>query len=204
MVIYDARPVRTAAQVLLDVVVLGGIVVAVLLGRAVSASISALAAIGGRVNEQGSAFEQQLRRTADALGDVPLVGSSVSRPLRDASRTAGDIAAAGSQQQAETLHLAHLLGTSLAVVLVVVLVAVWLRYRGGFIRRASATRRLAQQADGTELLAVRALTTRDAVGRLGADVVDRWRQRDPDTVLALADIERRSSGLRATVPSRRP
>lgn len=204
MVIYDARPVRTAAQVLLDVVVLGGIVVAVLLGRAVSASISALAAIGGRVNEQGSAFEQQLRRTADALGDVPLVGSSVSRPLRDASRSAGDIAAAGSQQQEETLHLAHLLGTSLAVVLVVVLVAVWLRYRGGFIRRASATRRLAQQPDGTELLAVRALTTRDAVGRLGADVVDRWRQRDPETVLALAEIERRSSGLRATVPSRRP
>lgn len=204
MVIYDARPVRTAAQVLLDVVVLGGIVVAVLLGRAVSASISALAAIGGRVNEQGSAFEQQLRRTADALGDVPLVGSSVSRPLRDASRSAGDIAAAGSQQQEETLHLAHLLGTSLAVVLVVVLVAVWLRYRGGFIRRASATRRLAQQPDGTELLAVRALTTRDAVGRLGADVVDRWRQRDPETVLALAEIERRSSGLRVTVPSRRP
>ncbi|WP_182047373.1 hypothetical protein [Curtobacterium sp. ME26] len=204
MVIYDARPVRTAAQVLLDVVVLGGIVVAVLLGRAVSASISALAAIGGRVDEQGSAFEQQLRRTADALDDVPLVGSSVSRPLRDASRSAGDIAAAGSQQQEETLHLAHLLGTSLAVVLVVVLVAVWLRYRGGFIRRASATRRLAQQPDGTELLAVRALTTRDAVGRLGADVVDRWRQRDPETVLALAEIERRSSGLRATVPSSRP
>ncbi|MEV7934134.1 hypothetical protein [Curtobacterium sp. NPDC089185] len=204
MVIYDARLVRTAAQVLLDVVVLGGIVVAVLLGRAVSASISALAAIGGRVDEQGSAFEQQLRRTADALGDVPLVGSSVSRPLRDASRSAGDIAAAGSQQQEETLHLAHLLGTSLAVVLVVVLVAVWLRYRGGFIRRASATRRLAQQPDGTELLAVRALTTRDAVGRLGAGVVDRWRQRDPETVLALAEIERRSSGLRAPVPSRRP
>lgn len=204
MVIYDARPVRTAAQVLLDVVVLGGIVVAVLLGRAVSASISALAAIGGRVDEQGSAFEQQLRRTADALDDVPLVGSSVSRPLRDASRSAGDIAAAGSQQQEETLHLAHLLGTSLAVVLVVVLVAVWLRYRGGFIRRASATRRLAQQPDGTELLAVRALTTRDAVGRLGAGVVDRWRQRDPETVLALAEIERRSSGLRVTVPSRRP
>lgn len=204
MVIYDARLVRTAAQVLLDVVVLGGIVVAVLLGRAVSASISALAAIGGRVNEQGSAFEQQLHRTADALGDVPLVGSSVSRPLRDASRSAGDIAAAGSQQQEETLHLAHLLGTSLAVVLVVVLVAVWLRYRGGFIRRASATRRLAQQPDGTELLAVRALTTRDAVGRLGAGVVDRWRQRDPETVLALAEIERRSSGLRATVPVRRP
>ncbi len=204
MVIYDARPVRTAAQVLLDVVVLGGIVVAVLLGRAVSASISALAAIGGRVDEQGSAFEQQLRRTADALDDVPLVGSSVSRPLRDASRSAGDIAAAGTQQQEETLHLAHLLGTSLAVVLVVVLVAVWLRYRGGFIRRASATRRLAQQPDGTELLAVRALTTRDAVGRLGADVVDRWRRRDPETVLALAEIERRSSGLRATVPSSRP
>lgn len=202
MVIYDARPLRTAGQVLLDLVVVGGIVAAVLLGRAVSASISALAAVGGRVHEQGSAFEEQLRRTADALGDVPLVGSSVSRPLRDASRSAGDIAAAGTRQQEETLHLAHLLGTSLSVVLVVVLVAVWLRYRGGFVRRASATRRLAQQPDGTELLAVRALTTRDAAGRLGDDVVDRWRRRDPATVLALADLERHSSGLRATGPSR--
>lgn len=202
MVIYDARPVRTAAQVLLDVVVVGGLVAAVLLGRAVSASISALADIGGRVHEQGSAFEDQLRRTADALGDVPLVGGPASRPLRDASRTAGDIAATGTQQQEETLHLAHLLGTSLSVVLVVVLVAVWLRYRGGFVRRASATRRLAQQPDGTELLAVRALTTRDAAGRLGDDVVDRWRRRDPATVLALADLERHSSGLRATGPSR--
>ncbi|WIE74991.1 hypothetical protein [Curtobacterium sp. MCSS17_007] len=204
MVIYDARPVRTAAQVLLDLVVVAGIVGAVLLGRAVSASISSLAAIGGRVQEQGSAFEDQLRQTAGALGDVPLVGRSVSGPLEDASRSAGRIAAAGAQQQEETLHLAHLLGTSLAVVLVVVLVVVWCRYRGGFIRRASATQRLAGRPDGTELLAVRALTTRDAAGRLGVDVVDRWRRRDPETILALADLERRGSGLRTTAPARRP
>lgn len=202
MVIYDARPLRAAAQVVLDLVVVGGLVAAVLLGRAVSASISALADIGARVHEQGSAFEDQLRRTADALGDVPLVGRSVSAPLRDASRSAGSIAAAGTHQQEETLRLAHLLGTSLAVVLVVVLVAVWLRYRVRFVRRATATRRLAAGPAGTELLAVRALTTRDAAGRLGADVVDRWRRGDPATVAALADLERLRSGLRVAGPTR--
>lgn len=203
MVIYDARPVRTAAQVLLDVVVLGGIVIAVLLGLAVSSSIGALAAIGGRVHEQGSVFEDQLRRTADALGDVPFVGRPVSAPLEEASRSAGSIAAAGTQQQQETLHLAHLLGTSLAAVLIVVLLAVWFRYRGRFIRRASVTQRLAAAPDGTELLAVRALTTRGAVATLGVDVVDRWRQGDPGTVLALAEIERRSTGLRGRPPAAR-
>lgn len=196
MVIYDARPFRTAGQVLLDVIVVGGIVVAILVGRAVSASISALAGIGTRVHEQGSAFQEQLRSTASALDKVPFIGGSVSSPLRDASRSAGEIAAAGAQQHRETLHLAHLLGTSLAVVLVVVLLAVWIRYRGGFIRAASATLRLGRQPDGTELLAVRALTTRDAAARLGAGVVDRWRHRDPETIAALADLERRSSGLR--------
>lgn len=194
--IYDARPVRFTAQVLLDVVVVAGLVAAVLVGRAVTASVSGLAAVGGRVHEQGAAFEDQLRRTAEALGDVPFVGSSVSAPLLDASRSAGDIAAAGTQQQEDTLRLAHLLGTSLAVVLVVVLVAIWFRYRGAFVRRPTATRRLATAPDGTELLALRALTTRDAAGRLGVDVVDRWRRRDPETVAALADLELRSSGLR--------
>jgi len=197
MVFYDARPLRTAGQVLLDLIVVGGIVVAVLLGRALSRSISALADIGTRVHDQGSAFQEQLRKTATALDRVPFIGDSVSAPLKDASRSAGRIAAAGAQQHRETLHAAHLLGTSLAVVLIVVLVVVWVRYRGGFIRSASETHRLDRQPDGTELLAVRALTTRNAAGRLGPDVVDRWRRRDPETILALADLERRSSGLRA-------
>jgi hypothetical protein len=196
MVLYDARPLRLAGQVLLDLVVVGGIVVAVVLGRAVSASISALAGIGTRLHGQGTAFQEQLSRTATALDKVPFVGKSVSSPLRQASRSAKQLADAGTQEHAEALHLAHLLGTSLAVVLVIVLVVVWIRYRGGFIRRASATRRLDLVPDGTELLAVRALTTRNAAGSLGHDVVDRWRNRDPDTVLALAELERRSSGLR--------
>ncbi|MFK4482283.1 hypothetical protein [Curtobacterium sp. AB7] len=201
MVFYDARPIRTAGQVLLDVVVAAGVVAAVLLGRAVSASISALADIGTRVHDQGAAFQEQLRSTATALEKVPFIGKSVSAPLQDASRSAQRIAAAGAEQQQETLHVAHLLGTSLATVLIIVLVVVWIRYRGGFIRRATLTQRLGHQPDGAELLAVRALTTRNAAGWLGTDVVDRWRHRDPDVIRALADLERRSTGLRAA-PSR--
>lgn len=201
MVFYDARPIRTAGQVLLDVVVVAGMVVAVLLGRAVFASISALADIGTRVHDQGTAFQEQLRSTATALEKVPFIGKSVSAPLQDASQSAQRIAAAGAEQQQETLHVAHLLGTSSTAVLIIVLVVVWIRYRGGFIRLATLTQRLGQQPDGAELLAVRALTTRNAAGRLGVDVVDRWRHRDPEVIRALADLERRSTGLRVA-PSR--
>jgi len=202
MVFYDARPIRTAGQVLLDAVVVAGIVAAVVLGRAVSASISALADIGTKVHDQGTAFQEQLSRTATALEDLPFIGASASAPLEDASQSAERIAAAGAQQHQETLHLAHLLGTSSATVLIIVLAVIWIRYRGGFIRFATLTQRLGRKPDGTELLAVRALTTRNAVGRLGADVVDRWRQRDPDVIRALADLERRATGLRLAAPNK--
>jgi hypothetical protein len=196
MVVYDARPVRIALQLLLDLIVVGGIVVAVVLNRAVSTSIAALAGIGTKLHVQGTTFQQQLNKTASALKKVPFIGKSVSSPLEEASRSAKHLADAGTQEHHEALHVAHLVGTNLAVVLIVVLVAVWVRYRAGFIRRATSTQRLNRTPNGTELLAVRALTTRNAAGKLGPDVVDRWRRREPDTILALADLERRSSGLR--------
>jgi hypothetical protein len=196
MVLYDARPLRAAGQVVLDVVLVGGVVLAILLGRAVSHSVAALADVGARVQEQGSAFGDQLRRAATALGDVPLVGDQVAAPLRDASGTAARIAAAGSEQQRATLQLAHLLGTSLAIVVIVVVVVLWLRYRAAFIRSASSTARLGRLPAGREVLALRALVSRDAAAGLGADVVQRWRDRDEATVEALADLEYRSSGLR--------
>ncbi|GAA4265932.1 hypothetical protein [Frondihabitans peucedani] len=199
MVLYDARPVRLVGQIVLDLVVVAGIVVAVLLGRAVTASISGLAGIGTRVHDQGSAFHEQLSRAATAIGRIPFAGKAVSRPLRDASRSAASIAAAGRQQHDETIRLAHQVGTGVAVVVILLLVLVWLRYRGGFIRSASAARRLDRRPGGEELMALRALVTRDRAAGLGPDVVERWRQQDPETVRALADLERRSSGLlRAT------
>lgn len=196
MVLYDARPLRAAGQVLLDVVLVGGVVLAILLGRAVTRSVAALADVGARVQDQGSTFGRQLGRAASALGDVPLVGDSVASPLRDASGTARRIAAAGAAQQRETLHLAHLLGTGLTVVVVVVVLAVWLRYRASFIRSATVTARTARLPSGEEVLALRALVTRDAAARLHPDVVARWQDRDAGTIRTLADLERRSSGLR--------
>lgn len=117
-------------------------ITAILLGRAVSASISTLAATGNRVHDQGTASQQQLGATTTALDQVPFIGESVSKPLRDASRSAKEIAAAGTQQHQQTLHVANLVGTSLTVVLIIVLIAIRVRYRGGFIQSASATRHL--------------------------------------------------------------
>jgi hypothetical protein len=196
MVVYDSRPVRRVRQVVGDVLVLVGLVLAVVVGREVAGSIERLAAIGTRVQDEGSAFQRQLSATARALADIPLAGDAVSAPLRRASEHAGAVAAAGAQQHDTAVHLAHLVGGGLTVVFVVVLLLVWTRTRGRFVRAATAARRVDQGPDGTEVLALRALVGRDAVTALGPGVVARWRERDPATIAALADLERRSCGLR--------
>ncbi|WP_022882171.1 hypothetical protein [Gryllotalpicola ginsengisoli] len=197
MVFYDARPLRLAGQVLLDLIVVAGLVMAVVLGTVISTSISALAAIGTRVHEDGDAFQTQLSKAAQALRKVPFAGDAVSSPVREAAKDARSIAAAGAQQHDATIQLAHLVGTGVAVALILALLLIWARYRGGFIRAATAVRRLQRSGDGTELLAVRALVTRNAAAKLGEGVVERWRRGDPDTIHALADLERRASGLPA-------
>lgn len=194
MVIYDARPIRLAGQVLFDLLVVAGSVAAVILGRALTAAISGLADIGTRVHAEGSAFQQQLAKTAAALGKIPFAGDTISAPIREASRNAGAIADAGTQQHNATVHVAHLVAGSVIVILLLILMLTWIRYRGRFIRTATATNRIARTPAGTELLAIRGLH-RKAAATLGADVVDRWRQRDPAVIAALADIERRASGL---------
>lgn len=197
MVFYDARPLRLAGQVLFDLLVLAGCIVAVLLGRSLASAITTVADLGTKVHAEGSAFQEQLSKTARALGKIPFAGDAVSKPLRQASANAGAIADAGTQQHDATVQVAHLVGGSVAVILLLVLLVTWVRYRGRFIHTASATKRVDRTAAGTELLAVRALQ-RNAAADLGADVVDRWRHRDPATVAALADLERHHSGLRRT------
>lgn len=196
VVFYSARPAQRSRQVVVDVVVVVGCVLAVVLGVVVTRAIAGLAAIGTRVNRDGSAFQEQLDKAATALGRLPFAGDSVSAPLRDASSHAGAIAAAGSQQHDATVRLAHLVGGGVAVVLLLAFVLLWLLVRGRFVRQATAVQRLAGQPAGTELLALRALTTHPDAARLGTDVVDRWRRGDPATVRALAELERRRSGLR--------
>lgn len=196
MVVYDSRPIRRARQLVGDVLVLVGIVLAMVVGRDVAGSIARLATIGTRVQSEGTAFQQQLSATARALSRIPLAGDTVSSPLRKASEHAGAVAAAGAQQHDTALHLAHLVGGGLTVVVIALLLLVWVRTRGRFVRVASATSRVDRSPDGAELLALRALVGRDAVVALGPGVVDRWRGRDPQTVAALADLERRSCGLR--------
>ncbi|WP_220456634.1 hypothetical protein [Curtobacterium sp. ME12] len=181
---------------LFDLLVVAGGVAAVILGRALTAAISGLSDIGTRVHAEGSAFQQQLAKTAAALGKIPFAGDTVSTPLRQASRNAGAIADAGTQQHDATVHVAHLAGGSVIVILLLMLLLTWIRYRGRFIRTATATNRVGRTPAGTELLAVRGLH-RNTAATLGTDVVDRWRQRDPAVIAALADIEHRASGLRA-------
>lgn len=195
VVLYSARPGQRARQLVVDAVLVAGLVVAVVVGVLIARAIGGLAAIGTRVSDQGSAFQQQLGKAAAALGELPFAGDAVSRPLRQAAAHAGAVADAGTQQHDDTLRLAHLVGGGTTVLLGVVLLLTWALLRGPFVRTATIVRRIERGPAGTELLAVRTLVTNPDAAHLGADVVERWRRGDLATVQALADLERRRNGL---------
>lgn len=189
----DAAP-RRIRQVVGDVGAVVGVVLAVVIGVAVHRSIAAIAAIGARVQRDGSAFQGRLSDAADAVGKLPFGGDTIAAPLRAAGRSAGGITQAGADQQTATLRVALLVGVLLTVVLLALVVAVWTGTRARGIRAARRAVRLAGSTGGVEVLALRALHREDVLA-LGRDVVARWRSGDPEVVRALADRELRRLGL---------
>jgi hypothetical protein len=84
---------------------------------------------------------------------------------------------------------------------IVLLLAIWLPLRLGWVVEASAATRLRRTgAAGSELLAVRALASQplQRLARLDPAVVTGWRAGDPAATATLAALELRSLGLDPT------
>jgi hypothetical protein len=99
--------------------------------------------------------------------------------------------------------LASWLGWSLALVPIGLALAIYVPKRVGFVRRATAGRRLVDSAADLDLFALRALA-HQPLHRLAAisdDPARAWRERDRDVVVRLAALELRDAGL---APARLP
>jgi hypothetical protein len=81
--------------------------------------------------------------------------------------------------------------------------AVWLPPRWRFARRAGHARRLRDMDIGLDLFAFRALARQPIaeLARLRTDPAAGWRNQDPEVIEALAVLELRRLGLRATSAS---
>ena len=197
MQIYSSSPVVRARQVAGDLVAVGLVVVFIVVGVAIAQFIAGFADLGRQLEEAGAGFQGAMQDASRTLGDLPLVGGAASAPFDGASGAGGSLADAGRQQQEGVARASLVAGLVVAGVPSVVVLWVWLRGRVGFVRRASSTRSLLATPGGEELLALRALTGRDARAALAVspDPVADWRAGEPSVVRALADVALREAGV---------
>jgi hypothetical protein len=197
MQLYSASPLVRSRQLLGDAVALAGILASAVLGSTVGLAIAGLARFGRSVEEAGTGLQRSMSDAASTLAGVPLLGSAVSAPFRDASGVGASLVASGQDQQRMVTTLAVVAGFVVALVPIAVVLAVWLRRRLAFVRRARRASALVGVPGGLDLLALRALASAPAqrVAAATPDAVGGWRRGDPGAVRALADLELRAAGV---------
>jgi hypothetical protein len=169
-----------------------------LVGRLVHNAIAAFADVGRNVQSGANGIAGNLDSAGRGAGRIPLVGNSVSAPLRAAGAGARNLAAAGHGLDQKATALAIILALAVAIPPAMAVFVPWLLLRLRFARRAGAAAELARTPGGDRLLALRALTNRPLarVLQVGADPVEGWRVGDPEIVARLAALELRAVGLK--------
>ncbi|MCV7000353.1 hypothetical protein [Mycolicibacterium alvei] len=195
---YASRPGRLLAQLFSDVAVITWTAVWILVGMAVHSAVSTIAEVGRQVESGANGVADNLGSAGDSTDSVPLVGDTLSKPLRAASEAALDIAGAGHNLNSTASWLAWVLALAVAAAPILFVAMPWLYLRVRFFRRKWTAITLASTAAGEQLLALRALANRP-LAKLTAvsdDPVGAWRSQDQQAIRGLAALELRSAGMR--------
>ncbi|BBX29256.1 hypothetical protein GCM10009632_53750 [Mycolicibacterium alvei] len=186
------------AQLFSDVAVITWTAVWILVGMAVHSAVSTIAEVGRQVESGANGVADNLGSAGDSTDSVPLVGDTLSKPLRAASEAALDIAGAGHNLNSTASWLAWVLALAVAAAPILFVAMPWLYLRVRFFRRKWTAITLASTAAGEQLLALRALANRP-LAKLTAvsdDPVGAWRSQDQQAIRGLAALELRSAGMR--------
>jgi hypothetical protein len=194
---YSAMPGRLALQIVADLFVLAWVYLWYRLGTAVHDALTAAASVGYRIQDSAGGVAGSLNQAGRNADSLPLVGQSLSEPLRTAAGQIGGIAGSGRDLGDRLTTAATPAGLLVALAPILVVLAFWLPARLRFARRAGEAAELAGAYAGEELLALRALTNRPLheLRRVAPDPLVAWRSGDPAAVRALAALELRSSGV---------
>ena len=194
---YATTPGRPAAQLLSDLLVGAWITVWVLVGLGVHSAVATIAGVGTQVKDGATGIADNLNSAGDSADRIPLVGDTVSQPLRAASEAALDLAGAGQNLNTTATWLAVLLGIAVAAPPILAVAMPWLFLRIRFFRRKWTVIALAQTPAGEQLLALRALANRPLrkLTEVSGDPVGAWRREDQAAVQGLAALELRSAGV---------
>jgi hypothetical protein len=195
---YATTPARLLAQLVSDLAVAAWTTVWVLVGMAVHAAVATIAEVGRQVQDGANGVAGNLNSAGDSTHDVPLIGDTLSKPLRAASEAARDIAGAGQNLDTTATWLAWVLALAVAATPILAVATPWLFLRVRFFRRKWTAVTLAATPAGEQLLALRALANRPLpkLAAVSIDPVGAWRREDAIAIAGLAKLELRAAGVR--------
>lgn len=195
MKLYAETPKLLTRQAVSDLGVLVWCVAWAIAGRGLYRAVEALRASGDAVERAGGGFADTLGDVAGRVGQVPIAGSRLQEPFRDAAGAGTALAEAGRSGSEAVHDVALWSGWLVALLPIVLLAALYLRHRYLWVREATAAARIRIDADDLQLFALRAVTNRPLHELVKASP-------DPAAALAagdyraLAQIELRALGLR--------
>jgi hypothetical protein len=195
---FYARPSwRLVRQIAADVFVVAWTATWWFVGRAVDGTIRALAAPARQAAQTASDLQRQLQDAAAQAATIPFVGDGLRQPLESMATSVTSLADSATTQAIALEGTATMVGLVLFAMPTLTLIALWLPVRLRFAARARELRALASDPQGTELLALRALTHTSLAGlaAIGPDPVAAWRGGDPETLRRLAARELERSGV---------
>ncbi|ONI75528.1 hypothetical protein BWI15_06680 [Kribbella sp. ALI-6-A] len=199
MKLYSAVRTQRFWQVFGDLMLLGWIAFCTALGLAVFRITNALGYPGRKAASAGDSLAEDLRNMSGPVGKVPVVGDELRAPIDGAAGAAVRLADAGREQAHAVEQLAYLLAGVTIGLPVLFALLIWLPRRIRFSRRATAAQKFIDNAADLDLFALRAMANQPMhkLARISPDPVTAWRDRDSVVIAQLADLELRSSGLRA-------
>lgn len=195
---FYARPSwRLFWQVAADLFVLGWVAAWWFVGRAADAVVRAIAEPARQAARMGDEVERQLTDAATQAGGVPVVGDGLRRPFDDLAGSVEAMAGYAQQQVTSIEQAATLIGWLVFAIPALLLVALWLPRRLAFAAGARETLELVSTADGSQLLALRALATQplSMLRTVAPDPVAAWRVGDPVVTAQLAELELVRAGV---------
>jgi hypothetical protein len=197
--LYSEVGVQRFGQVVGDFLLVGWIAFCTALGLTVFKITNALGAPGRKASEAGDGLAEDLRRMSEPVGKVPAVGDQLRAPIDGAASAAARLAEAGRDQAHAVEQLAYLLAGMTIGLPVLFAVLIWLPRRIRFSRRATAAQKFIDNAADLDLFALRAMANQpmQRLAKVCDDPVTAWREGDSAVIAELADLELRSSGLRA-------
>lgn len=201
MTLYARRSWLLARQVSLDVFVVCWVVAFSLLGRLVYAVLAEAVTPAKDAATALRGVAEEVRAGAETAAALPGVGGGLRQPFDGIAERLDGLISAVDGLVVVSERIALVLGWLTFLVPVLLVVPIWLTVRIRFVLRAREAQRLRSTPDGSDLLALRAITQQplDRLAEVSPTPLHAWRSGDTEVIEALAELQLRRLG----VPSRR-